>query len=246
MQFTRRGAWVPGVLPGTIRDMPKISDSTDDILRRLLEQGGPQLDDRLRKILASQTDVGGKQDGKRELPALVPGATTTVHRVKVSLCGAKPPVWRRLELPSDIGLDLVHEVLQTVFGWYDCHEHQFETSCGDFGDPAQIDDWSPRDNESGVALAQVAREAKAKVTYVYDFGDDWRHDIVVEDVIPAAPGVRYPRCTGGRGNAPEEDSGGIWTHNEAVRADGSGGSTVDAGELTAALHGLSSVIVPAS
>jgi hypothetical protein len=226
--------------------MPKISESSDDILRRLLEQGGPQLDDRLRNILASQTYAGGGQDGQRELPALAPDAATTVHRVKISLYGARPPVWRRLELPSGMGLDLVHEALQTVFGWYDCHPHQFETGYGNFGDLAQIDDGSPRDSESEVALAQVAGGPKAKVTYVYDFGDDWRHDIVVEAVAPAEPGVRYPRCTGGRGPAPEEDSGGIWRHNEAVAADGNVGGTVDAADMTGALHGLSSVIVPAS
>ena len=55
---------------------------------------------------------------------------------------------------------------------------------------------------------------------MYDFGDDWRHDIVVEKITPALAGVAYPRCTGGRGWAPEEDSGGIWTHNEAVAAAG--------------------------
>ena len=69
-----------------------------------------------------------------------------------------------------------------------------------------------------MALAQVAAEEKAKIVYVYDFGDDWRHDIVVEKITPALPGVTYPRCTGGRGWAPEEDSGGIWAHNEAVAA----------------------------
>jgi hypothetical protein len=50
--------------------------------------------------------------------------------------------------------------------------------------------------------------------------DDWRHDIVAEKITPALPGVVYPRCTGGRGWAPEEDSGGIWAHNEAVAAAG--------------------------
>jgi hypothetical protein len=163
----------------------------------------------------------------------------------VSLYGAKPPVWRRLELPSDMSLDLVHEVLQTVFGWYDCHCHQFETPSGEFGDLAQNDDASARDDESAVALAQVAPREKAKVVYVYDFGDDWRHDIVVEAITPAAPGIRYPRCAGGRGLPPEEDSGGIWARNEAVRTGGGAGGAVDAAELTSALHGLSSVIVPA-
>ena len=51
-------------------------------------------------------------------------------------------------------LGLVHEVLQA----------------------AQDDDWAERGDESAVALAQVAAAEKAKVVYVYDFGDDWRHD----------------------------------------------------------------------
>jgi Plasmid pRiA4b ORF-3-like protein len=58
-------------------------------------------------------------------------------------------------------------------------------------------------DESAVALAQVAAEEKAKIVYVYDFGDDWRHDIVLEKITPPLPGVAYPRCTGGRGRAPE-------------------------------------------
>jgi hypothetical protein len=146
-----------------------------------------------------------------------------------------------------MGLDLVHEALQTAFGWYDCHHHQFETPCGQFGDLAQSDE-SGRDDESGVALAQVAGEVRAKIGYVYDFGDDWRHDLAVEAIVPAEPGVRYPRCTGGRGAAPEEDSGGIAAFNgEHGRAAGgaAGGpvTAVDTDELTSALAGLSSVVV---
>ena len=225
--------------------MPNISESSDDILRMLLERNGDALDGRLRNILASQLDPGRDRDGSPEPPPLPDSAATTVHQVKVILRGANPPVWRRLELPSDMRLDLLHETLQTAFGWYDCHYHQFETACGAYGDPAQnADSW--RDDESGVALAQVATAAKARVGYVYDFGDDWRHDIVVEAISPAVPGVRYPRCTGGRGLPPEEDSGGIRAHNSADQAPPGGGAPVDAAELTSALRGLSSVIVPGS
>ncbi|MGH3164519.1 MAG: hypothetical protein ACRDN0_01325, partial [Trebonia sp.] len=59
----------------------------------------------------------------------------------------------------------------------------------------------------------------------------------------AAPGVRYPRCVAGRGAPPEEDSGGICAHNQAVLSRGEG-VPVDADQLTEALHGLSTVIVP--
>lgn len=231
--------------------MPKIPEparetapeTTEHLLRALLEQSGQSLDGRLRKILESQTYVGGERVTKRDLPEIPDESRKTVHRVKVSLYGAKPPIWRRLELPSAMGLDLVHEALQTVFGWFDCHYHEFETICGEFGDPAQNDDASERDDESAVAFAQVAGGVKDRVVYVYDFGDDWRHDIVVEAITPAEPGVRYPRCTAGRGAAPAEDSGGIRAHNQAVLSHGEG-MPVDAAELTAALHGLSSVIIP--
>ena len=121
-----------------------------------------------------------------------------MHRVKVSLYGAKPPVWRRLEIPSAMPLNLVHAVLQIAFDWHDYHLHAFETVCGQFGSPDQDDDWAERQDEATATLAQVAGAERAKVVYSYDFGDDWRHDIVVEKIIPAEPGVAYPGCTGGR------------------------------------------------
>ena len=166
--------------------------------------------------------VGGRRVPRQKLPRLKKSAATTVHTVKASLHGAKPPVWRRLELPSELTLDMVHEVMQIAFSRHGYHLHQFETASGAFGRPDDDGDWGFEEvgDESAVALAQVAAEEKAKVAYVYDFGDDWRHDIVVEKITPALPGVAYPRCTGGRGWAPEEDSGGIWAHNEAVAAAG--------------------------
>jgi len=159
-------------------------------------------------------------DVPNELPELPKWAGNSVHVVKVSLHGAKPPVWRRLEIPSFTPLGLVHEVLQVAFDWTGYHLHSFETVGGEYEDPLQ-DDWCDSDagDESGVALAQVAGTEKAKVVYVYDFGDCWRHDMMVEKIQPAVPGVVYPRCTGGRGSTPAEDSGGIWAFNER-RAEG--------------------------
>jgi hypothetical protein len=71
----------------------------------------------LQEELAGQTFVGGKRVVKQELPELPNRADTTVHVVKVNLHGAKPPVWRRLEIPSAMTLDLMHEVLQAAFDW---------------------------------------------------------------------------------------------------------------------------------
>jgi hypothetical protein len=140
-------------------------------------------------------------------------------------------------------LSLVHEALQIAFDWHGYHLHAFETVCGEFGSPDTDDDWTQRQDEAAAALAQVAGAERAKLVYNYDFGDDWRHDIVVEKIIPAVPGVAYPRCTGGRREAPPEDCGGIWAFNKQ-HADTVG--TFDADVVNGQLAGLAAVLFPAA
>jgi hypothetical protein len=212
--------------------VPRTEEALDAILRSVLEQG--------------RLGQGGPRDGALPLPpvplpALPPSAATTVHRVKVSLAGAKPPVWRRLEVPSDLPLSVLHEVLQTAFGWFDCHPHLFETRCGEFGDPAQDDFWSRRADESTAVLAQVAPAARARLGYLYDFGDNWRHDITVEAILPATPGVRYPHCTAVHGAPPDEDCGGMATFNAVAHQEPAPSPIT----LTQQLAGLAGVVVPA-
>ena len=220
-------------------DVTDKAESPDALLRMLLAHSGDSFEDRLRQELARETFVGGKRVVKQELPRLPKWAGNSVHVVRVNLYGAKPPVWRRLEIPSFTPLGLVHEILQVAFDWSGYHLHSFETVCGEYGDPLQ-DDWSDSGagDESAVALAQVAATEKAKVVYVYDFGDDWRHDIVVEKIEPAAAGVAYPRCTGGRGETPAEDSGGIWAFNEERAEGGAPSVGFNPADVTEALAGL--------
>jgi Plasmid pRiA4b ORF-3-like protein len=136
-----------------------------------------------------------------------------VYRLKVGLRGAKPPIWRRLEVPADISLARLHTVIQIAFGWHDSHLHVFETPYGNFGtaDP----DLGHRAEEP-VTLEQVAPAVNNKLRYTYDFGDDWEHDILVEKTLDRDETATYPRCTGGRRAAPPEDCGGTWGYADLV------------------------------
>jgi hypothetical protein len=148
---------------------------------------------------------------------LEPGArtarATTVHTIKVTLAGSRPPIWRRLELPSAIPLQRLHKVIQAVFGWEDYHSWVFETPSGRYG-------VADRELRIGSAAAkrldQVAPGPKARFGYTYDFGDDWEHDILVEAVTDPQPGVAYPRCLTGRRACPPEDCGGIWGYEDLL------------------------------
>ena len=46
--------------------------------------------------------------------------------------------------------------------------------------------------------------------YTYDFGDDWEHEILVEDLLDADPDTHYPVLVAAKGACPPEDCGGPW------------------------------------
>jgi hypothetical protein len=129
------------------------------------------------------------------------------------LRGATPPIWRRLEVPADISLARLHTVIQIAFGWDDSHLHVFDTPYGSFGTADADLGHRP---ETSVTLEQVAPAANSTLRYTYDFGDDWDHDILVEEVLDHNETAGYPRCTGGRRAAPPDDCGGIWGYAELV------------------------------
>src|SRR5260370_39373017 len=118
--------------------------STDELARMLLQAEASMSEVLVQQMLgrfAQQTFVGGKRVALQKLPRLPKTAATTVHRVKVSLYGAKPPVWRRLEIPIAMPLDLVHEVMQFAFDLRGYHPPALVTACAQFVAPDTHGEW---------------------------------------------------------------------------------------------------------
>ena len=60
--------------------------------------------------------------------------TDTLFQLKITLLDIKPPIWRRIQI-RDCTLDALHDVLQVVMGWENCHLHRFDINGQAFGDP---------------------------------------------------------------------------------------------------------------
>ncbi|MDI6853866.1 MAG: plasmid pRiA4b ORF-3 family protein [Deltaproteobacteria bacterium] len=137
-----------------------------------------------------------------------------VYRLKVTLKGSRPPIWRRLEVPGDITLAKLHKILQIAMGWTDTHLHSFKIGETHYEEPdPDIDpEFSPYDkkNEKKFKLQEVAGREKMKFLYEYDFGDGWEHEILVEKILPMTDETRHPVCLKGAKACPPEDIGGIW------------------------------------
>jgi len=143
-----------------------------------------------------------------------------IYSIKITLKGAKPPIWRRVYIPSDITLAQLHDVIQIAMGWQNYHFHEFEIHGERFTQQEMMDEeWDigrRKADETKVKLNKVA-QPKSKFIYVYDFGDNWEHEILVEKKISAdetpAP---LPYCVTGKRAAPPEDCGGIWGYADML------------------------------
>lgn len=138
-----------------------------------------------------------------------PPPPATVVRLHVSLQGLSPAIWRRLVVPETITLPELHRALQLAMGWEDRHLHEFVFGAARYGMPDQDDLDEGLKDHANVRLGDAIREAGGgRFTYVYDFGDDWTHDVVVEAVEPNEEGVRGVVCLAGANRCPPEDVGG--------------------------------------
>ena len=129
-------------------------------------------------------------------------------RLKVTLRGTKPPIWRRFLVPSGITLRRLHDSLQAVMGWTDGHMHQFEGNGVLYG-TSDREVGCTRVSENKTTVDQVLRRPKDRLTYEYDFGDSWEHEVVLEAVVPPLEDGRYPIIEAGRRACPPEDVGGV-------------------------------------
>jgi hypothetical protein len=128
----------------------------------------------------------------------------------VTMCEIQPPIWRRVRVPDAFTLHQLHRVLQIVFSRLDYHLYSFEVNGREFQAPDPEADYETEDATT-TRLRELELEVGSHFTYVYDFGDDWRHDIVIERRLRPPPpnGPDWsPRLLDGERAAPPEDAGG--------------------------------------
>lgn len=109
-------------------------------------------------------------------------------------------------MPGSVRLDKLHRMLQAAMGWEDRHLHAFRVGDERFG--MQFDDFPAGEQDEKTVTVSRALTADRPIVYTYDFGDDWRHKIVVQSVSRFPTGLKFAVCVDGDGACPPEDAGG--------------------------------------
>lgn len=151
-----------------------------------------------------------------------------IYQLKISLQRTTPPIWRRILVHKDISLFELHEIIQIAFEWAGMHLHCFEPrktnglnltdhriSIG-VQDEDDIDLFEYDYEEDEEKLSDWLIKEKDKLVYIYDFGDDWCHDIVLEKVLQPETGKSYPFCVKAMRAPAKEDRGAFAYESEEV------------------------------
>lgn len=205
-------------------------DPQAELLRRFQAViSGAELDD-LRQMTADLSLLGAQARRERARPQRPelrrpPLPELKVLRVRVDLKHAKPPIWRRLELRSDLTLDVLHRVLQAAFAWTDSHLWRFSLGGDPFDSASQVFlcQWDVDEGEfddeggipaAGVRLDETVQASGDVLSYVYDYGDNWELLLQLENILDAEFHAPAATAIGGRRAAPPEDCGSLRTAEE--------------------------------
>ena len=152
----------------------------------------------------------------------------TTLQLRVSLLGIRPPIWRRVLVPSNGTAEYLHHVIQIAMGWQDGHMHHF--FLGKRPDWIMVehpdvmnDSMFPASEEPNtvdstqITIGELFSRGDGRVMYEYDFGDGWRHDVKLEKELPVDPAQTLAWCLDGARACPPEDCGGVYGYSEIVQ-----------------------------
>jgi hypothetical protein len=146
--------------------------------------------------------------------------SASIFIFKVALKDSKS-IWRKIALKGSQTLDDLHECIFDAFDRYDDHLYSFffpppgmkiarrimqeslEYTC-----PYACEDTGPfgsdAENAAKAKITLLKLKPKQIFYYLFDFGDEWWHEITVEEIDAEADRGKYPRVLDQKGKSPAQ------------------------------------------
>ncbi|WP_152658198.1 plasmid pRiA4b ORF-3 family protein [Oceanobacillus sp. CFH 90083] len=128
-----------------------------------------------------------------------------VLQLKISIKDVDYPKWRTLIVSDETTFEALHLYLQTAFAWSDSHLHLFsQNGVSIVPEAGNLLDNPKAINEKQAVLSDFLKNPGDQVTYIYDLGDDWQHEIILEQKADLPMDVPLPFCLEAEGDMPLE------------------------------------------
>lgn len=137
--------------------------------------------------------------------------------IKVTIKNTHPPVWRRLQIPAGITFHELNAIIQLAFNWSGYHLYSFEIGNLLIEIPDDIfDDFDYKVINSKRTKVDKYFDEIEKLEYTYDFGDNWIHNIQIENVAESEEKLKNPVCLKAKMASLPEDCGGPWGYEDLL------------------------------
>lgn len=169
-------------------------------------------------------NAGGSKGGKKSkadrlVDSSKPSKTYIIY-ASIEQCPVK--VFRRIKVPSNLWLGNLGKILITAFGWAGYHLSQFTKGGVEYTSKDNIDEsfdlgFCRRSiDEMTVTVEDVLPQKGSTISFEYDFGDGWIHNVRVSSVSDKPLSGEDICVTSGKGACPPEDVGGVWGYAQML------------------------------
>ncbi len=131
------------------------------------------------------------------------GTAETIYRLKISLDGSRPEIWRTLLVDREVTQNRLHHMIQAVMGWRGTEQFQFYPS---------VKNDLPSTGE--ILLKDLFVRVDDYCGYEFD---SWYHDLILLATEQPEGRRHYPVCISGERACPPEDIGGVGEYNEMIK-----------------------------
>lgn len=150
---------------------------------------------------------------------------TRFYRLNIQLLDTDIVISRCIEVPATLSLNQLHPVIQAVMGWQNTHLYLFEHGQQIWTHPSDQERFLDDDNDveqqldTEAVLCQVLQCLGDSLRYVYDFGDDWQHEVTLVAIEQRELDLQQVvTLLSANGACPPEDVGGVSGYVQMVAA----------------------------
>lgn len=215
---------------------PKIPE---DLIRAMMQISGksrPEVESIIVKALG-EIPMMAKQAKSREksknhteytetsYPHYLPARRVLKYTLRFTLKGITPTVWRKIEVPSNITLRHLGDLIVDLMGWSGYHLNQFYKG-NDYYMPHYQRESSGEDDyiwncnnydQEDFTIADFLTQKASAITFEYDFGDSWEHIVRLSSIDEYKDGEpRRIDFVSGKCACPPEDCGSVWGYENLL------------------------------
>ncbi len=145
--------------------------------------------------------------------------TNIIHRFKVSLRD-RPHIWRIIEIKENQVLSSLHKAIFKAFNHFEEHQYSFFMSNKPYDKDSEyispgLDTGGTSRLAARIRIDSLALRPGQKFLYLFDYGDEWWHEVELISVIEKVPRGNYPKVVKRQGKSPSQHSSERYLNNSS-------------------------------